>query len=226
MDVDEPIQKGNNSLSLCLNSPTTWLIRLSKAFSNGVDLQPLEFLFFFIFFFIFLFFFLKGAIPQQTLDFEAMAFHQGSHFMSNKKVNLPDGSYREQKKGYEEVYVPATKPAPRGERLVTIGEMPEWAQPCFQGMKTLNPVQSKVYPTAFSSDENMLVCAPTGAGKTNVALLTVMHELGNHRRVPLPPSFSILALTLILLPILSSRTNVRKLTSISLCLLGQWYLRS
>ena len=25
------------------------------------------------------------------------------------------------------------------------------------------------------------VCAPTGAGKTNVAILTIMHELGLHR---------------------------------------------
>ena len=28
----------------------------------------------------------------------------------------------------------------------------------------------------------MLVCAPTGAGKTNVAMLTMLHEIGLHRR--------------------------------------------
>lgn len=27
----------------------------------------------------------------------------------------------------------------------------------------------------------MLVCAPTGAGKTNVAMLTMLHEIGLHR---------------------------------------------
>ena len=27
----------------------------------------------------------------------------------------------------------------------------------------------------------MLVCAPTGAGKTNVAMLTILHEIGLHR---------------------------------------------
>eukprot|EP00966_Prymnesium_polylepis_P073091 1697710-Prymnesium_polylepis.2 len=26
----------------------------------------------------------------------------------------------------------------------------------------------------------MLMCAPTGAGKTNVAMLTIMHEIGMH----------------------------------------------
>ena len=29
--------------------------------------------------------------------------------------------------------------------------------------------------------QNMLVCAPTGAGKTNVAMLTMLHEIGLHR---------------------------------------------
>jgi pre-mRNA-splicing helicase BRR2 len=28
----------------------------------------------------------------------------------------------------------------------------------------------------------MLVCAPTGAGKTNVAMLAMLHEIGLHRR--------------------------------------------
>ena len=27
----------------------------------------------------------------------------------------------------------------------------------------------------------MLLCAPTGAGKTNVAMLTILHEVGLHR---------------------------------------------
>src|SRR6218665_1581560 len=34
--------------------------------------------------------------------------------------------------------------------------------------------------TLLETDENMLVCAPTGAGKTNVALLTIMREIGKH----------------------------------------------
>ena len=29
--------------------------------------------------------------------------------------------------------------------------------------------------------ENMLLCAPTGAGKTNCAMLTMLHEIGLHR---------------------------------------------
>ena len=37
--------------------------------------------------------------------------------------------------------------------------------------QALNRLQSAVVGTALYSNENMLVCAPTGAGKTNVALL-------------------------------------------------------
>lgn len=47
-------------------------------------------------------------------------------------------------------------------------------------MRTLNRVQSRVYESAFQNDGNMLLCAPTGAGKTNVAMLTMLHEIGKH----------------------------------------------
>lgn len=49
-------------------------------------------------------------------------------------------------------------------------------------MTELNRVQSKVYETAMFSAENMLVCAPTGAGKTNVSMLTMLREIGLHRK--------------------------------------------
>ena len=35
---------------------------------------------------------------------------------------------------------------------------------------------------AIESGKGVLVAAPTGAGKTNVALLTIMHEIGKHLR--------------------------------------------
>ena len=38
-----------------------------------------------------------------------MTFKDGSHVMANKKCQLPDGSFRKQRKGYEEVHVPALK---------------------------------------------------------------------------------------------------------------------
>jgi len=52
----------------------------------------------------------------------------------------------------------------------------------FDGVKKLNLVQSRVYESAMLSSENLLLCAPTGAGKTNVALMTILHEMWLHRR--------------------------------------------
>ncbi|KAK9178788.1 hypothetical protein WN943_027982 [Citrus x changshan-huyou] len=82
-------------------------------------------------------------------------------------------------KGYEEIQVPAMKPKPLdpNEKLIKISEMPEWAQPAFKGMTELNRVQSRVYETALFSADNILLCAPTGAGKTNVAVLTILQQL-------------------------------------------------
>ena len=47
----------------------------------------------------------------------------------------------------------------------------------FKNYKNLNKMQSLVYPVAYNTNENMLVCAPTGAGKTDVALLTILHTI-------------------------------------------------
>jgi len=48
----------------------------------------------------------------KILDLDDLAFAQGSHFMANKRCELPDGSFRKQRKGYEEIHVPALKPSP------------------------------------------------------------------------------------------------------------------
>ena len=109
----------------------------------------------------------SALIPKKPIDLESLVFTQGSHIMSNKKVKLPEGSFKRTKKGYEEIHVPAPTPKPLDdkERLVSISELPSWSQKAFKGAKTLNRIQSKVYPIAFKEDENMLLCAPTGAGK-------------------------------------------------------------
>merc|ERR1719220_1084661 len=86
------------------------------------------------------------------------------------------------RRAYEEVHVPALKPKPfaENEKLVTIEALPAYAQPAFEGFKSLNRIESRLYPACMESDENLLLCAPTGAGKTNVALLTMLHEIGKH----------------------------------------------
>ena len=50
----------------------------------------------------------------------------------------------------------------------------------FKNTKCLNRIQSVVFETAYKSNENLLICAPTGAGKTNIAMLTILHEIKQH----------------------------------------------
>lgn len=116
------------------------------------------------------------------IDLESMTFTNGSHFMSNEKCNLPQGSWRLAKKGYDEVYVPALSNKKIDIPLINIQNLPEWIQPAFQGFKNLNLIQSKVFDCALNSPENMLICAPTGAGKTNIALLSMLQVIGNYRK--------------------------------------------
>ncbi|KAJ3766130.1 pre-mRNA splicing factor, partial [Lentinula raphanica] len=108
----------------------------------------------------------------KTIDLSAMAFSQGGHLMSNKKCVLPEGSFKRLRKGWEEVHVPAAKSrySTTVDELVPITSLPPWAQAAFT-VPNLNRVQSKLFPVAFGTDEPILLCAPTGAGKTNVALL-------------------------------------------------------
>jgi hypothetical protein len=40
---------------------------------------------------------------------------------------------------------------------IKITELPEFAQLAFEGYKTLNRIQSRIFPTAYNSNENLLV---------------------------------------------------------------------
>ncbi|KXN81017.1 Pre-mRNA-splicing factor brr2, partial [Leucoagaricus sp. SymC.cos] len=41
--------------------------------------------------------------------------------------------------------------------------------------------QSKLYPITFGTDDSILLCAPTRARKTNIAMLTILNELARWR---------------------------------------------
>ncbi|KAL9254447.1 DExH-box ATP-dependent RNA helicase DExH14-like protein [Drosera capensis] len=95
---------------------------------------------------------------------------------------LPQGTERKHYKGYEEVIIPAIPTAPMkpGEKLIEIKELDDFAQAAFQGYRSLNRIQSRIFKTVYYSNENILVCAPTGAGKTNIAMIAILHEIGQH----------------------------------------------
>lgn len=103
-------------------------------------------------------------------------------FVGGARMLLPEGIRRENTKMFEEVEIPPSDPMPIGfeEKPVYISELDEIGQLVFKGMKRLNRIQSLVFETAYNTNENLLICAPTGAGKTNIAMLTVLHEIRQH----------------------------------------------
>ena len=129
---------------------------------------------------------------DRAVDLATASFAQGSRLMTNRKCKLPKGSWRAQKKGYEEVHVPAYKAPPRaaGEKanVDVVATLPEWAHSSFNGIKTLNRVQSQVYTQAFEGIDNMLLCAPTGAGTCVLNLLPSIATFATFRDVARGPS--------------------------------------
>ena len=124
-----------------------------------------------------------GLQPRRLINLENLVFDQGNHLMTNPNVKLPQGSTKRTFKGYEEIHVPAPKARKdASERNNTpTTDLPEWARQGFGTSKELNRIQTKCFPTAFNDDGNMLICAPTGSGKTNVAMLAILREIGKHR---------------------------------------------
>ncbi len=75
---------------------------------------------------------------------------------------------------------PPPKKAIDKKDLIAISSLPVWAQKAFGSTTHLNTIQTKVFPAAFQSKRNLLISAPTGSGKTNIAMLTVMSEISHH----------------------------------------------
>ncbi|RYG64468.1 DEAD/DEAH box helicase, partial [archaeon] len=101
----------------------------------------------------------------------------GSTGQGARYGGLPANAQRSTGLGFEELFLPANTAgkhvAGEGE-LVAVSALERWSWPAFQGTQRLNAIQSRVFPAAYSSSENLLICAPTGAGKTNIAMLALL----------------------------------------------------
>lgn len=99
-----------------------------------------------------------------------------------KKYGLPLGSERIELEKYEEYSIPATKVGTlsSGRRLIEVAEMDGLCKRTFKGYQSLNRMQSLVYPVAYQTSENMLICAPTGAGKTDAAMLAILNAISRN----------------------------------------------
>ncbi|XP_057988384.1 DExH-box ATP-dependent RNA helicase DExH14 isoform X2 [Hevea brasiliensis] len=122
---------------------------------------------------------LQASERKNLLD-DLIGAGPGPHALS--VTALPQGTVRKHYKGYEEVVIPPTPTAQMkpGEKLIEIKELDDFAQAAFHGYKSLNRIQSRIFQTVYYTNENILVCAPTGAGKTNIAMISILHEIGQH----------------------------------------------
>ncbi|CAM9807850.1 unnamed protein product, partial [Scytosiphon promiscuus] len=109
---------------------------------------------------------------------------EGTREWHERRSGMPAGATKTVVPGqYEQVHIPPPKlKRDQDQQLVPITDLEPWAQLAFKGTKRLNPMQSKVYHAAFKTSENLLVCAPTGAGKTNVAMLSLLQLVRQHIR--------------------------------------------
>lgn len=102
--------------------------------------------------------------------------------ITGKLYSLPAGTTRDSYPTHEELIIPFPKNVANryitDSQLVRIEHLDFLCQSTFKNYQTLNKMQSLVFPVAYNTNENMLVCAPTGAGKTDVALLTILHTIG------------------------------------------------
>lgn len=123
-----------------------------------------------------------------------LKIQQTSAYVAGSKILLPETVVRYDTKAYEEIHIPpvdsistANPDAFRGSKeeiclrpFVKIQQLDEIGQIAFRNVKSLNRIQSIVFDVAYNTNQNLLICAPTGAGKTNIAMLAVVNQIRKH----------------------------------------------
>lgn len=110
--------------------------------------------------------------------------HQAGNTLSasGHRYALPAGSKREEHKDFEEYSIPAIPVGTlgKGHKLVEIASLDGLCKRTFKGYTALNRMQSLLFQVAYHTSENMLISAPTGAGKTDAAMLTILNAIAKN----------------------------------------------
>lgn len=114
---------------------------------------------------------LEGMDERQIQLMKADLAPEGTKvYDDSSKKGLPRGAIREIKEGYEQVIIPAPvlDRSKLPERIVLDEVLGVEERKAFEGTTSLNPMQSTVFDAAYCSRENLLICAPTGAGVSSL----------------------------------------------------------
>lgn len=108
-----------------------------------------------------------------------------NHMITTKydgvSIMQPENAIKKVTNDYAEFIIPGGKKGDvKDMKLVQVSSLDTVGQLVFKDINEFNRIQSEVFPVAYHSNENILVCAPTGAGKTNIALLTIVHQIRCH----------------------------------------------
>ena len=143
----------------------------------------------------------SSSIILSNIDLSKFDYIEEDHYMRSKSLKLSKNIIEKTGLGYKEITIPPSKRENNSTRikLFPVTSLPSWMYNAFQIKETsddenapirtnikfitekFNEIQSKVLPTVLNTDENLLICAPTSSGKTNVALLSIMRVLSLYR---------------------------------------------
>lgn len=96
-------------------------------------------------------------------------------------ANVPFHAVKKSTNTYDEITIPPSSSSNAAEVVdkIQVSSMDKIGRLVFRDIESFNHIQSEVYPIAYHTNENMLICAPTGGGKTNIALLTIVQQIKN-----------------------------------------------
>ena len=143
----------------------------------------------------------SNSIILSNIDLSKFDYIEEDHYMRSKSLKLSSNIIEKTCQGYKEITIPPSKREDNVKKikLFPVTSLPEWMYNAFQIKETstdenvpirtnikfitekFNEIQSKVLPTVLNTDENLLICAPTSSGKTNIALLSIMRVLSLYR---------------------------------------------
>ncbi|CAH0555030.1 unnamed protein product [Brassicogethes aeneus] len=129
----------------------------------------------------------KKSAPQKLDRDEYPHVHDQlrNHMITTKfegqTISQPENAIKKVTIEYAEFTIPGGKKGDvKDMELVKVDTLDTVGKLVFKDIEKFNRIQSEVFPVAYHSNENILVCAPTGAGKTNIALLTIVHQVRSH----------------------------------------------